>query len=380
MGDRLFAGFGAGFVWWMGIVEDSYDPLGLGRVRVRIIGHHNPDITKIPTNSLPYASVMLPTTNPVNGGIGTSVTLPVGTRVFGFFVDGESRQQAMIIGILSGEHISVPTQNLQPDNGHQQPNLESLLGQSNDVEQSCPSGEPLNNNSVNGLKPDYRKLKFNKADFVYPCTGYVSDYYLSRHGKHHGIDIASLGTQDSAGAPHLNGRYRGKTGGEIYSIADGKVLYVFKHSQGQRQVPTTYDIDGNGSRSFGNAVVIRHDLDGIVLLSIYAHLGSSQDAAADSDSSGVLVNVGDIVTKGQQIATMGRTHCRDNVSHMHFELRIGENMSKGAANHIPGWIIFPKMQNVHTSILSHVNSTTDYKTVPHLADSELPIQKLEVPI
>ena len=27
-------------IWWQGVVEDRYDPLKLGRCRVRILGHH----------------------------------------------------------------------------------------------------------------------------------------------------------------------------------------------------------------------------------------------------------------------------------------------------------------------------------------------------
>ena len=27
-----------GFVWWQGVVEDRYDPLYLGRCRIRILG------------------------------------------------------------------------------------------------------------------------------------------------------------------------------------------------------------------------------------------------------------------------------------------------------------------------------------------------------
>jgi murein DD-endopeptidase MepM/ murein hydrolase activator NlpD len=370
----------------MGTVEDNQDPLSLGRVRVRIIGHHNQDITAIPTNSLPYASIIHSVDNPVIGGIGTSVTLPIGTRVFGFFVDGESRCQPVVLGVLSGEHLSVPTQNLQPDNSHQQPNIEPLLGHSNNIETSCPSGELLNNNSVNQLKPTHTSFSINgvqidRSQFVYPCTGYVSDYYLSRNGKHFGVDLAVLGTQKSSGADFLNGRYRGDVGVPIYAIADGVVLYTFKHSQGQKQVPTAYDFNNRtDSRSFGNAVVIRHNLNGIVLLSVYAHLGTNQDASLDSDTSGVSVAPGTPVTKGQQIGTCGRTHNLDGPTHCHFEIRVGESVSRGASNHVAPWIIFPKMHTVHTSILSHVNSTISYKTIPHLQNSDLPMQSLEVPV
>jgi hypothetical protein len=33
-----------GFHWWLGVVEDRTDPLGLGRVRVRMFGHHTDNL------------------------------------------------------------------------------------------------------------------------------------------------------------------------------------------------------------------------------------------------------------------------------------------------------------------------------------------------
>ena len=375
--DKLFAG--GDFIWWMGVVEDSFDPLGLGRVKVRIVGHHNQDAGQLPTLGLPYASIIHSVDNPVSGGVGTTTMLPVGTRVFGFFIDGEVRSQPAVLGVLSGQHISSITNNTPPDNAHQQPNINPLLG--TDIahtEQNCPSAE-LDSNTTNTLKTDYRNLKINKGDFVYPATGYICDYYLARHGKHHGVDIAALGAQGDKGSPHLGGRYRGKVGTPIYAVADGTVQYIFRHSQGQRQVSTNYDVTGQGSRSYGNAIAIRHNLDGQVLMSIYAHMGSSQDAGSDADGSGISVSLGQSVTKGQQIGTMGRTHNFDTPTHCHFEMRTGTTLERGGLNCIPPWIIFPKMQCTHTSILSWVNSTIDYKTAPYISDKDLPMQALETP-
>ena len=38
----------SGYVWWQGVVEDRQDPLELGRARVRILGFHSDEKTKIP--------------------------------------------------------------------------------------------------------------------------------------------------------------------------------------------------------------------------------------------------------------------------------------------------------------------------------------------
>ena len=38
-----------GFIWFTGVVEDRNDQSQLGRVRVRCVGHHKDDKTKITT-------------------------------------------------------------------------------------------------------------------------------------------------------------------------------------------------------------------------------------------------------------------------------------------------------------------------------------------
>jgi len=92
-----------GFVWFQGVVEDRNDPLKLGRCRVRCVGWHTNNKQDIPTNELPWAYPIQPITSAAMNGIGSSPTGPVeGTWVFGFFRDGESGQEPMMIGTLGG--------------------------------------------------------------------------------------------------------------------------------------------------------------------------------------------------------------------------------------------------------------------------------------
>ena len=91
-------------IWFVGVVEDRKDPRNMGRCRVRIYGDHDANKTKIPTRSLPWSQVMMPVTSAACGGIGESATgIVQGSWVVGFYMDGESRQQPMIMGTIVGE-------------------------------------------------------------------------------------------------------------------------------------------------------------------------------------------------------------------------------------------------------------------------------------
>lgn len=95
--------YGDNFVWFVGIVEDRNDPLHKGRVRVRCFGIHTDDKNLIPTTALPWSQVMMPATSSSTLGQGTSPTgLEVGSHVVGFFTDGKSMQQPLVMGSYYG--------------------------------------------------------------------------------------------------------------------------------------------------------------------------------------------------------------------------------------------------------------------------------------
>ena len=85
-----------GFIWWIGVVEDRQDPIKLGRCRVRCVGWHAEDKMKLPTNMLPWATPAYPPNN-------TNTYAPKeGDMVFGFFTDGESAQDPVLLGVFPG--------------------------------------------------------------------------------------------------------------------------------------------------------------------------------------------------------------------------------------------------------------------------------------
>ena len=98
-----------GFTWFVGVVEDRNDPKTLGRLRVRCLGYHTEDLVKLPTSDLPWAHVMNPITSATVSGIGQSpLGVVEGTWVVGFFTDGSTAQQPMIMGTLPGVPFKLP--------------------------------------------------------------------------------------------------------------------------------------------------------------------------------------------------------------------------------------------------------------------------------
>jgi len=92
-----------GFIWFVGVVEDRLDPTYTGRLRVRALGHHTSNKELLPTADLPWASILLPVTSAGITGLGqTPSGLVEGSWVLGYFRDGETRQEPVILGSLPG--------------------------------------------------------------------------------------------------------------------------------------------------------------------------------------------------------------------------------------------------------------------------------------
>lgn len=105
---KNFMGFD-GFVWWMGVVEDNNDPEQMGRVRVRCLGLHTEDKEALPTEDLPWAMVMMPTTGASTSQVGSSPSgLLNGSWVMGFFRDATACQEPVVIGTFHGRPAERP--------------------------------------------------------------------------------------------------------------------------------------------------------------------------------------------------------------------------------------------------------------------------------
>ena len=89
---------GGQFDWFIGVVEDTNDPKKLNRVKVRCFGYHTDDKAEVKVEDLPFATVMMPSTSPSVEGIGQNHQLLSGSWVIGFFRDGPSAQDPIILG------------------------------------------------------------------------------------------------------------------------------------------------------------------------------------------------------------------------------------------------------------------------------------------
>jgi hypothetical protein len=86
------------FVWYTGVVVDIDDKEQLNRVKVRCFGFYDDSID---VNDLPWATVMMPTTSASIKGNGGNHHLEVGSWVIGFFRDGPSAQDPIVMGSIA---------------------------------------------------------------------------------------------------------------------------------------------------------------------------------------------------------------------------------------------------------------------------------------
>lgn len=118
------------WVPFLGIVEDVDDPRRLGRVKIRCIGVHPDDL---PVDQLDWATPIMPPTSAGIQQMGSSPTgLLKGSRVVGFYFDGESRTMPMILGTFAAI----------PGNDDERHDVSKLARGTNTVENKAVGPEP----------------------------------------------------------------------------------------------------------------------------------------------------------------------------------------------------------------------------------------------
>ena len=155
-----------GFYWWVGEIEDNEDPLNVGRVRVRVLNYYTDpngnSNSSLPTKDLPWATVLQTTAQAGNDGQGeSSGQLQPGAIVMGFFLDGESAQMPVVMGVLRARKGEGDTDKKFLFTGEDVPDgiapnaAKMPTGSTNTI--STTNSDPVDNNSVaipnNGVTP-----------------------------------------------------------------------------------------------------------------------------------------------------------------------------------------------------------------------------------
>lgn len=178
--------YGNNFYWWVGVVEDRFDPMYLGRCKVRIAGYHSSDTTELPTKDLPWAYPLQPITSAAMSGIGQTPVGPVeGTWVTGYFRDGEDCQEPIIIGTMGGIPGKGYFDSLRENSSHgfQDPNKQypkdEYLSKSEPDTNRLARNQEIRNTIVQE-KDNNRELgvpvAFNGESWNQPLTAYNAFY------------------------------------------------------------------------------------------------------------------------------------------------------------------------------------------------------------
>ena len=185
-------------IWFVGVVEDIFDPDKLGRVRVRCVGYHTEDNNDLKTKDLPWATIMQPTTSAAMQGIGSSPTgLVRGTHVVGFFRDGTDAQDPIVMGSIGGKPTSKPTGKGFEDPFAMYPSEDIGSGHGlneSDVSRIARGGKhSATTMRQDGLLEDIQVANSDTNAFSEPKTAYAPQYpynnvYESESGHIHEID------------------------------------------------------------------------------------------------------------------------------------------------------------------------------------------------
>ena len=245
-----------GFIWFVGVVEAINDPLKLGRCRVRCVGWHTENKSLLPTDSLPWAQVMLPTNN----------TNPYPPRqsdmVVGFFTDGANGQDPIIIGILPG----IPLSAGNPQQGFCDPRTSAELSAAPVKPDESATNYPrkldepttsrLARNDSDYPSPINVAKKAKKASKVEPDSYYAAKYpynnvYESESG--HALEFDDTKGAERIHMYHRSGSYveYGPLGDRSERIQRNKFEVVIGNEQVYVKGDVTIYVDGNVKMDVG---------------------------------------------------------------------------------------------------------------------------------
>ena len=223
-----------GFLWFVGVVEDRQDPQFAGRVRVRCLGHHTSNKNILPTSDLPWSQVVLPITSSGISGVGQSpLGLVEGSWVFGYFRDGNNRQEPLVIGSLPGR----PSEYGNPNKGFYDPNARE-----NDTTKSVYPREidepDVNRLAVNNPNKQHSSLTTRTAQRLTNITGVNNTWnqpeisYNASYPYNHVYESESghiMEFDDTTGAKRIHLRHT--SGTSIEMTNNGDTIEITKNNR-----------------------------------------------------------------------------------------------------------------------------------------------------
>jgi uncharacterized protein YcbK (DUF882 family) len=277
-----------GFVWFVGVVEDRVnDPSKLGRVRVRCLGYHTEDKTKLPTEDLPWAHVMHPVTDPSMQGLGSTPSFLVeGSWVIGFFMDATMKQQPIIMGSLPG----VPYEYGDPEVGFNSPIRYSDDPNTLEYDQSfypnkrTASSHDLNESDTNRLARNDKELDAGNPEGT-PLNTPINQHTMLADKATDQANYTYIPVAGSSPFAQPTSAYEAEyPKNHVYESESGHIREYDDTSKRERiheyhRTGTFYEIDGGGNRT----IKIVGDGYHIVAGSDYAYVGGTVNLTVESN-------------------------------------------------------------------------------------------------
>lgn len=190
-------------MWFFGVVEDVYDPLQLGRVRVRPYNVYSSQQAEVSTEQLPWASVIQSTSRSATNNVGTNPVLSVGTTVFGIFADGEEAQTPMIMGRISGTNVNTDDPSFHDIPWLARPGVTIDTDEENDLKRNHFTSKTTN-----------RDLKVPKKNWNEPADPYAAEYPYNKVERTTSGHIFEV--DDTPGAERIHNFHKSGTFEEIH--------------------------------------------------------------------------------------------------------------------------------------------------------------------
>jgi len=231
------------FSWFTGVVEDRFDPEEMNRVKVRCFGFHTEDKKILSTEDLPWATVMMPVGDAGTSGIGTTPHgLMEGSWVVGFFRDGPSAQDPIIMGSIAskssqddkskgftglnyptGDYIGKSDVNFSARESEYQKGNSYLNRSDEGTKDPIQIASPAKVTSVSEDKPDsyYERKTWSELE---PLNGSIPEYPYNKVYESEGGHINEI--DDTPGSLRTNRQHASGTFEEIYNDGTRNVKII----------------------------------------------------------------------------------------------------------------------------------------------------------